>query len=378
MKLFSFFAALFFILPPDAFGGFISKPGGLNLTCSNGQVPEWAGGATGGFTSCLTASGTGTVTSVAFSDGSTSPLYSVSGSPVTSSGTLEIILNSQSANCILSGPSSGSAAQPTCRTMVKNDLPSIFKTNSYTASTVAQFDTAGNLQSSSVSTTTLGYLDATSSVQTQLNAKVGTGANSTLTSFSGITGSIASPTYIDFIQSAQPSNPSSGHMRVWMATDGNYYMVNSSGTASQINGGGGGGTAVTARYHVNASQSITANEFNQLNFATADYDANSIVSNPSTAWTFTAPSAGIWQICANFQSNGTGSAQDFEMALFINGSKVANIANNVINGTYAGLGGCTQYHFNTGDTGTVQLYCTTNITLENQGYSNWVTVNLLN
>jgi hypothetical protein len=41
-----------------------------------------------------------------------------------------------------------------------------------TASKALQTDASGNLQASSVSTTTLGYLDATSSVQTQLNSKI--------------------------------------------------------------------------------------------------------------------------------------------------------------------------------------------------------------
>ena len=43
-----------------------------------------------------------------------------------------------------------------------------------TASTVAVFDGSKNLTSSAVSTTTLGYLDATSSIQTQLNTKATT------------------------------------------------------------------------------------------------------------------------------------------------------------------------------------------------------------
>lgn len=38
-----------------------------------------------------------------------------------------------------------------------------------------------------VSVTTMGFLDASSSIQTQLNAKVGTGANSSLTSVTGLT-----------------------------------------------------------------------------------------------------------------------------------------------------------------------------------------------
>ncbi|MGA9854242.1 MAG: hypothetical protein WBR29_03055 [Gammaproteobacteria bacterium] len=68
-------------------------------------------------------SGGGTVNSVALADGSTTPLYSVTGSPVTDTGTLTFTLMTQDANCVVAGPTSGSAAQPTCRAMVDSDLP---------------------------------------------------------------------------------------------------------------------------------------------------------------------------------------------------------------------------------------------------------------
>ena len=67
----------------------------------------------------------GTVTSVAFADGSSTPIYSVSGSPVTSSGTLTITLATQSANSVFAGPTSGGAAQPTFRSLVSSDIPSL-------------------------------------------------------------------------------------------------------------------------------------------------------------------------------------------------------------------------------------------------------------
>ena len=69
----------------------------------------------------LPSSGLGTVTSV----GMTVPgaLLSVSGSPITTSGTLAVSLVTQSANCIFAGPTSGGAATPTCRAMVAADLP---------------------------------------------------------------------------------------------------------------------------------------------------------------------------------------------------------------------------------------------------------------
>jgi trimeric autotransporter adhesin len=71
----------------------------------------------------------GTVTSVALADGSTTPIYTVSGSPVTSSGTLTLTLNTQTAATFLAGPISGGAAQPTFRVIVASDLPSISLTS---------------------------------------------------------------------------------------------------------------------------------------------------------------------------------------------------------------------------------------------------------
>lgn len=66
--------------------------------------------------------GTGTVTSVALSLPS---IFSVSGSPVTTTGTLTGTLNTQTANTIFSGPSSGGAATPTFRALVAADIPSL-------------------------------------------------------------------------------------------------------------------------------------------------------------------------------------------------------------------------------------------------------------
>jgi hypothetical protein len=73
---------------------------------------------------CVTPTGgAGSVTSVSLADGSTSAIYAISGSPVTTSGTLTETLKTQSANTIFAGPSSGSAAQPNFRAMVAADLP---------------------------------------------------------------------------------------------------------------------------------------------------------------------------------------------------------------------------------------------------------------
>lgn len=65
----------------------------------------------------------GTVTSVAVADGSTVPIYTVSGSPVTTSGTITETLKTQTANTVFAGPTSGGVAQPTFRALVTADLP---------------------------------------------------------------------------------------------------------------------------------------------------------------------------------------------------------------------------------------------------------------
>ena len=64
----------------------------------------------------------GTVTSVAL----TVPnIFTVTGSPITTSGTLAVSLATQSANLVFAGPGSGSAAAPTFRSLVASDIPSL-------------------------------------------------------------------------------------------------------------------------------------------------------------------------------------------------------------------------------------------------------------
>lgn len=76
------------------------------------------GGAGGNLTVASTV--TGTVTSVAMTVPS---ILSLSGTPITTSGTLAVTLATQTANTHFLGPASGSAAAPTFRSMVAADLP---------------------------------------------------------------------------------------------------------------------------------------------------------------------------------------------------------------------------------------------------------------
>lgn len=104
-------------LAPGTNGQFLKTQGA-------GSNPAWA----------TITPGTGTVTSVGLS---APAIFSVTGSPVTTSGTLTLSLANQSANLVWAGPSTGSASAPTFRALVAADLPNTAVTpGSYTAANI--------------------------------------------------------------------------------------------------------------------------------------------------------------------------------------------------------------------------------------------------
>lgn len=114
-----------------------------------------------------TTAAVGTVTSVGLA--LPASVFSVSGSPVTGSGTLTGSFVTQSANRIFAGPSSGGAATPTFRAMTYADLPPLADGQLYIGFTggapVAAQLTAGTLititpgmGTSTVATTALGMV----------------------------------------------------------------------------------------------------------------------------------------------------------------------------------------------------------------------------
>ena len=130
--------------------------------------------------------GTGTVVSV----GLALPAdFVVSGSPVTTSGTLTGSWLAQPANRILSGPTSGVDATPTFRSLTNQDIPSSLsgKTiagSSITTSTINSTTIGATTPSSGVFTTvdatdvTASLVDATNLEVMNLKAKDGTAAGS--------------------------------------------------------------------------------------------------------------------------------------------------------------------------------------------------------
>lgn len=77
----------------------------------------------------------GTVTSVALS---LPGIFTVSGSPVSSSGTLSASLATQAANSVWAGPNTGAATTPTFRALVASDIPTLTASKISDLATTAQ------------------------------------------------------------------------------------------------------------------------------------------------------------------------------------------------------------------------------------------------
>ena len=133
-----------------------------------------------------TPAGTGTVTSVAL----TAPAeFSVSGSPVTTSGTLAITKATETANTVWAGPTTGAAAQPTFRALVTADMPAGTGTVTSVAMTVpAEFLVSGS------PITTSGTLAITKATETANTVWAGP-----------TTGSPATPTFRGLVTADMPA-----------------------------------------------------------------------------------------------------------------------------------------------------------------------------
>ncbi len=139
----------------------------------------------------------GTVTSVAL----TSPgvVYTVSGSPITSSGTLALALVNQTSNTVFAGPTSGATAAPSFRAMVAADLPAVGTAGTYRSVT---FDAQGRETSGSNPTTFAGY--GLSDTAANLGTVLGVQTSNTV--FAGpVSGSAATPTMRALVAADIPS-----------------------------------------------------------------------------------------------------------------------------------------------------------------------------
>ena len=108
------------------FSGNVSLGSGATATTATGGDNSTKVATTAFVQNAISTFGVGTVTSVALS--LPTSIFDVSGSPVTTSGTLTATLDTQTANYVWAGPTTGAAAAPTFRALVAGDIPDLSAT----------------------------------------------------------------------------------------------------------------------------------------------------------------------------------------------------------------------------------------------------------
>lgn len=108
----------------------ISDVNGLPIASTTTAAElAFVSGVTSSIQTQINSKGSGTVTSVALTVPGVIFNSPVAGSPITTAGTLALALNTQTANTVFAGPSSGGAATPTFRPLVAADIPSLTSTS---------------------------------------------------------------------------------------------------------------------------------------------------------------------------------------------------------------------------------------------------------
>jgi hypothetical protein len=206
--------------------------------------------------------GTGTVTSVGLS---LPAIFTVSGSPVTTTGTLTAALASQTANYFFAAPD-GSAGAPTFRAIVATDVPTLNQNTTGTASNVTGIVAVANG----------GTGTATPSLVAGTNVSItGTWPNQTINSSNpGGTVTSVAATVPSFLSISGSPITSSGTL-----------AITYSGTALPIANGGTGETTANTAFNALAP-SQTANSGKYLTTDGTNTSWASVASSTTNAYAF--------------------------------------------------------------------------------------------
>lgn len=157
------------------------------------------------------------------------------------------------------------------------------------------------------------------------------GIDSSITSMSGLTGALSSPTFINFKQISTPPNPSATFDRLYFKSDDKLYKLNSAGVEIEVGAGGGGGAGIvisdggsltgtyTGDVFVNGSATLSGNVIvvgkllvktnltNTAGYSLVVYGDCFVNGNFSFTPSLTSTAQGNVTIYGDFAINGSGS-----------------------------------------------------------------------
>lgn len=178
--------------------------------------------------------GSGTVTSVGLS--LPASVFTVSGSPVTASGTLSASFSNQSANTVFAGPTSGGPATPAFRALVAADIPSLsatYVTQSEVgaANGVASLDGAGKVPVGQLPSAVMEYQGAWDPSTNTPSLSDGTGTNGNVyyvtALFAGPIAGLTDPSMVNF---------QIGDLVIYSSAIGKWQLVTPAAGVSSVNG----------------------------------------------------------------------------------------------------------------------------------------------
>ena len=267
-----------------------------NNATGNGATPPSSNTTGQLLVNGTTVGGSGTVTSV---DLSMPSQFGVTGNPVTSSGTLAVAWDTQSANTILAGPTSGGAAAPTFRALVPADYPV------FVASGASHAAGAVPDPGSGAGTTKFLREDATWQVPSG-----GSGMTNPMTTLG------------DLIY--EDATPAPARLAGNTTTTKNFLQQTGTGTGSAPPAWGtiSAKDPIGSGAHVKNSANLTiaSGAASALTFDTNTYDSDSYHSTVSSTSRLVAPVNGYYALGGSVSYSPTGNAGNISISIRINGT----------------------------------------------------------